>query len=140
MSNEIGMDWDALAALMNIPYGKRDEIRMNASQYPDNTAKGQQILAFINESQNFDRHTLEKCVKELGRGDVKIEIHPEDECQDETIDGTEPPQPPCEFPPYENITLKNTPSPHVNVQIKSAYIALLGTFCLSYGCRQTRNR
>lgn len=79
MSSEIGMDWDSLAALMDIPFVKREEIRMNHAQYPDCTAKSQQIFALINESRSFDRLNLEKCVKELGREDVKIEIHSVDE-------------------------------------------------------------
>ncbi len=76
MSRMVGVEWDSLAGLLNIPYSEQEEIRANHKKYPDSYSKAEQIFALFNGSQDFGRHILEKYFEELGRGDVKNEMHP----------------------------------------------------------------
>jgi hypothetical protein len=76
MSRIIGLDWDSLAGLMDIPYSDREEIRVNQAKYPSFSSKAEQMFALINWCQCFGRHNLEKCVEELGRHDLKNEMLP----------------------------------------------------------------
>ena len=76
MSNEVGADWDKLAGLMNIPYGKRQEIRSNSSKYPTFSLKAEQIFVHFNQSRFFSRHDLKRIFKELGRHDLEIAMIP----------------------------------------------------------------
>ena len=106
MSRVVGVDWDSLAGLMDIPYSDREEIRVNSMKYPDSYSKAGQIFALFNGSQNFDRHILERYVHELGRLDVISEMLPVENENDEH----DIPQPsPSAALPYENVVLKHTP-------------------------------
>ena len=71
MSREIGIDWDNLAALMDIPYSEREEIRVNYGKYPSFLSKAEQVLKLFNNSECFDRNILVKYLEELKRHDVK---------------------------------------------------------------------
>ena len=70
MSCLLGVDWDNLAGLLDIPYSDREEIRDNHPKYPDSYSKAEQIFTLFNDSQYFGRHILEKYLKELDRQDV----------------------------------------------------------------------
>ncbi len=76
ISRKIGVDWDSLAGLMDIPYSEREKIRANQQRYPSFSSKAEQTFVLINESESFDRHNLGKCVEEFGRYDLKKEIIP----------------------------------------------------------------
>ena len=75
MSTMVGVDWDGLAGLMNIPYCEREEIRMNHSKYPDSPSKGEKILSILSSREDFCRGALKKCVKELSLHDVMHAMH-----------------------------------------------------------------
>ena len=80
MSPKVGMDWDNLAALMDISYSEREEIRVDYVKYPSTTSKAKRVFELFNNSQCFDRHILEKHFEELRRHDLKHEMPPmEDE-------------------------------------------------------------
>ena len=80
MSSKVGIDWDNLAALMDIPYSKREEIRVNYVKYPSMSSKAKRVFELYNESKCFDRHILAKHFEELQRQDLKNEMPPlEDE-------------------------------------------------------------
>ncbi|XP_028404324.1 uncharacterized protein LOC114526970 isoform X2 [Dendronephthya gigantea] len=84
MCREVGLDWDGLGGLMDIPYEKREEIRLNVN-YPTFSSKAGQILTHYNKSEVFCRHAVRKCLEELGRHDVKDKMLPLD---DETEGGS----------------------------------------------------
>ena len=75
MSRMVGVDWDGLAGLMNIPYCEREEIRMNHSKYPDCFSKAEKILSILSGREDFCRGALKKCVKELNLHDVMHAMH-----------------------------------------------------------------
>ena len=80
MSSKVGVDWDNLAALMDIPYSEREEIRVNYVKYPSMSSKAKRVFELFNESECFDRHVLVKHFEELRRQDLKNEMPPlEDE-------------------------------------------------------------
>ena len=86
MSPKVGMDWDNLAALMDIPYSHREEIRINYVKYPDFSSKAKRVFERFSESKSFDRHILVKHFKELRRQDLINEMPPmEDEVIHEFI-------------------------------------------------------
>mgnify|MGYP002804545692 CR=1 FL=1 len=72
----IGVDWDSLAGLLDIPYSDREEIRVNHAKYPDFFSKAERIFALFNSLECFGRNDLEKCVEELGRNDLKKQMFP----------------------------------------------------------------
>ena len=76
MSREVGIDWDNLAALMDIPYREREEIRVNYGKYPSFSSKAKQVLNIFNGSECFDRATLVKYLEELKRLDLKKKMLP----------------------------------------------------------------
>ena len=76
MSRVVGLDWDSLAALMDIKYSDREEIRANNNKYPNSYSKAEEIFRLFNNSKNFGRHILEKYIDELGCGDVISEMLP----------------------------------------------------------------
>ena len=65
MSRNVGTDWDNLAALMDIPYPEREEIRVNYGKYPSFSSKAEQVLKLFNNSDCFDRNTLVMYLEEL---------------------------------------------------------------------------
>ena len=71
MSSGIGVDWDNLAVLLDIPYSEREEIRVNEQKFPDNYSKTQQIFKLFNDNKFFDRYYLQECFEELGQHDLK---------------------------------------------------------------------
>ena len=71
----VGVDWDGLAGLMNIPYCQREEIRMNHSKYPDSFSKAEKILSILSGREDFCRGALKKCVEELNLDDVMHAMH-----------------------------------------------------------------
>ena len=75
MSTMVGVDWDGLAGLMNIPYCEREEIRMNHSKYPDSFSKAEKILSILSVREDFCRVALKKCVEELNLDDVMHAMH-----------------------------------------------------------------
>ena len=79
MSREVGIDWDNLAALMDIPYPEREEIRVNYAKYPSFSSKAEQVLKLYNQSECFRRDTLLKYLEELKRYDVKKKMLPMDD-------------------------------------------------------------
>ena len=105
MSRVVGVDWDSLAGLMDIPYSDREEIRVN-NNYTDEFAKAEKIFALFNGSQNFDRHSLEKFVHELGRSHVISKMLP---VQNENDEDDIPHRSPSAAPPNENVVLNHTP-------------------------------
>lgn len=74
MSWVVGIDWDSLAGLMDIPYSKQEVIRFNDLEYPDYWSRAQAVFAFFNASEFFDRRLLQKYFEELGRHDLKREM------------------------------------------------------------------
>ena len=74
MSVIIGVDWDSLAGLLDIPYSEREQIRLNHAKYPDIPSKAQKILELVNRRECIGRHDLVKCAEELRRQDLKNEI------------------------------------------------------------------
>ena len=74
MSTGVGVDWDCLAGLMNIPYSEQEKIRMNHAKYPDFFSKAQKIFSLFNGREDFCRGDLKKCVEELNLRDVKKEM------------------------------------------------------------------
>ena len=72
LSRAIGKDWDSLAALMDIPYSDRDEIKFDYSKYP--TSKAREIFMRFNSDKFYNRRVLQKHFEELGRPDLKKEM------------------------------------------------------------------
>ena len=71
MSKVVGVEWDSLAGLMDVPYSEREEIRMNHAKYPDSSSKAEQIFSLFNGRNDFSRSALEKYFEELDLHDVK---------------------------------------------------------------------
>ena len=74
MSKVVGVEWNGLAGLMDIPYSEREEIRKNQARYPDSFSKAEKIFLLFNDREDFCRRALEKWVKELNLHDVKKEM------------------------------------------------------------------
>ena len=74
MSRAVGLDWDSLAALMDVPYSVREEIRQDHINYPDVSSKAEKIFRYFNDSPNFCRFALEKSIEELDLHPVKVEM------------------------------------------------------------------
>ena len=79
ISRLIGIDWDNLAALMDIPYSEREEIRVNYGKYPTFSSKAKRVLEIFNDSECFDRTTLVEYHKDLDRHDLTMEMLPMDD-------------------------------------------------------------
>ena len=79
MSCMVGLDWDSLAGLMNIPYSEREQIRVDYGNYLSFSSKAKKIFELFNESTFFDRHILIIYFKELGRHDLEKEMLPVDQ-------------------------------------------------------------
>ena len=80
ISPKLGIDWDSLAALMDISYSEREEIRVNYVKYPSLSSKAKRVFELFNDTENFGRHVLAKYFEELGRHDMKNGMLPvEDE-------------------------------------------------------------
>jgi hypothetical protein len=75
----VGLDWDSLAGLMNIPYSEREQIRVDYGNYLSFSSKAKKIFELFNESTFFDRHILIIYFKELGRHDLEKEMLPVDQ-------------------------------------------------------------
>ena len=71
LSNVVGVEWDSLAGLMDIPYSKREEIRFNNTVYLDPPLKAEEILKLYNRSEGFSRDDLAEHFDELERNDWK---------------------------------------------------------------------
>ena len=76
MSCMVGLDWDSLAGLMNIPYSEREEIRVDCGNYLSISSKAKKVFELFNDSTFFDRHILIKYFKELGRHDLEKKMLP----------------------------------------------------------------
>ena len=74
MSRAVGPDWDSLAALMDVPYSVREEIRQDNINYPDVCSKAEKIFRYINDSPNFSRVALKKSIEKLELESVKVEM------------------------------------------------------------------
>ena len=79
IGREVGIDWDNLAALMNIPYSRREEIRVSDWKYSTFSSRAEQVLKLFNDSERFDRNTLVKHLEELKRHDIKKKMLPMDD-------------------------------------------------------------
>ncbi len=80
ISRKVGIDWDSLPGLMDIPYSEREEIRVNNGNYPSCSSKTKRVFELFNDSKCFGRHNLVKYFEELRRHDLKNEMIPmEDE-------------------------------------------------------------
>ena len=71
MSSVVAVNWNNLAALLDIPYSKREEIRQDNINYPDLTSKAEQIFKYFNNSPHFCRYVVEKAIEELHLHEVK---------------------------------------------------------------------
>ena len=71
MSREVGVDWDGLGGLMDIPYVEREEIRLNFANYPKLSSRAGQMFTYCNKKEDFCRLVVGKCLEELRRHDVK---------------------------------------------------------------------
>lgn len=76
MSREVGVDWFGLGGLLGIPYVERQEIRSDRVNYLNFSSKARQIFKLFNSREDFCRRSLEKCLEELGRHDLKKEMLP----------------------------------------------------------------
>ena len=76
MSGKIGLDWDSLAGLMDIPYSDREEIRVDYGNLLSISSKAKKVFELFNDSTFFDRHILVKYFKELGRHDLEEKMFP----------------------------------------------------------------
>ena len=74
MSSVVGVNWNNLAALLDIPYSKREEIRRDNINYPDLSSKAEQIFKYFNDSLHFCRYIVEKSIEELHLHEVKEEM------------------------------------------------------------------
>ena len=72
----IGVDWDSLAGLLDVPYSQREEIRTNHVKYPDCTKKALQIFSLYNNREDFNFCNLQKCAQEIERLDLINELPP----------------------------------------------------------------
>ena len=70
----MGVDWDSLAGLMDIPYEEREAMRTRSDL--DCSLKAKMILSKFNESKGFCRNLLKKYLVEIRRDDVtdKMEV------------------------------------------------------------------
>ena len=89
MSQEIGADWDDVAALLDISYSDQEQIRMSVEHLTP-SSKAEQIFKLFNSSERFDRHTLVKCLEELERHDLKNMMLSVNDEQDEPEEMTTP--------------------------------------------------
>ena len=70
MSPDLGIDWDSLAGLMDIPYVQREAIRFD-DKHPTFVSKAKEIFGRFNDSELFDRRILQRHFTELKRLDLK---------------------------------------------------------------------
>ena len=75
MSCRLGLDWDNISGLLNIPYYEREEIRFNFVKF---SSKAEQVFRLFNNSPFFCRHLFVKCLNELGREDLIDVMLPEE--------------------------------------------------------------
>ena len=76
LSGVLGVDWDCLAGLLDIPYSQREEIRTNQMKYPDCTSKASKIFSLYNNREDPEFYILRKCFQELERQDLLNELPP----------------------------------------------------------------
>ena len=74
MSRVVGVDWDSLAGLMDVPYAVREEIRLDNRNYPDASSKAEKIFTYFNDSPYFCRYVLQRSIEELDLHCVKAEM------------------------------------------------------------------
>ena len=87
MSRKVGMDWEDLAALIDIPYSEREEIRVNYAKYPSLSSKAKRVFELFNESKSFDRRILIQHFEYLRRQDLINEMPPLDDEGEEVCSG-----------------------------------------------------
>lgn len=66
----IGVDWQLLAALMNLEKAEIDDIRCNI-RYIDARSKAEKILAIFNTRGGFSREVLAKHLCEMGQSELR---------------------------------------------------------------------
>ena len=76
LSRKLGVNWDELAGLMDMPYSKRDEIRLDHPQYPGTFLKAQQVFVHFNSCDHSCRHHLKKCLERFEQVDLKNTMLP----------------------------------------------------------------
>ena len=77
IGRDLGMNWEKLAGLMDIPYSQQEEIRTNHNSL---WSKAKRVLELYNASKHFDRRVLVKYFEELGQHVLKKKMLPmEDE-------------------------------------------------------------
>ena len=74
MSHVVGVYWESLAALIDVPYSVIEEIRLDHINYPDAISKAQKIFTYFNDSPSFCRDILQKSIEELDLHCVKAEM------------------------------------------------------------------
>ncbi len=74
ISPKVGLEWDGIAGLMDIPYAEREKIRVNCGKYPSFSSKAKRVFELVNDSKCFDRHNLVKYFEELRRHDLINEM------------------------------------------------------------------
>ncbi|CAB3978741.1 ---NA--- [Paramuricea clavata] len=104
MSPIVGVDWDSLAGLMDIPYSEREEIRVDYGNLLSISSKAKKVFELFNDSTAFDRHILVKYFKELGRHDLEKEMLPV-----EDQNGSEEVETPPSLPETTGEDLPHTP-------------------------------
>ena len=73
ISHDLGIDWDGLAGLVNIPHSEQQEIRFT---YPSLSLKAKQVVELYNTSKHFDRRILVRYFEEIGRHDLVKKMLP----------------------------------------------------------------
>ena len=73
MSDKVGISWDGLAGLMDIPYEEQEKIRFSLEHLAF-VSKAQKIFLLYNAQKSFDRCSLQQYFEELKRLDLKKEM------------------------------------------------------------------
>ena len=73
ISHDLGIDWDGLAGLVNIPHSEQQEIRFT---YPSLSLKAKRVVELYNTSKHFDRRILVRYFEEIGRHDLVKKMLP----------------------------------------------------------------
>ena len=76
IGRDLGIDWDKLAGLMDIPYSEQEEIRASHDIYLSLSSKAKRVLELYNASKHFDRRVLVRYLEEIGRHDLENKMLP----------------------------------------------------------------
>ena len=76
IGHNLGIDWDKLAGLMDIPYSEQEEIRASHDIYLSLSSKAKRVLELYNASKHFDRRVLVRYLEEIRRHDLENKMLP----------------------------------------------------------------